>query len=148
MNEQAEILCWDVDLPVDNVFISPVSIVGQNNFLVKNPRDVQAFIEGELVDADVNLAKTKAQAKMQLDCRIIILPMHECKVSPELLQANTEYSSIVVEIQLKQEDDEQCRQPYYDRSDIHPEPNEKVISGIKKCLTSLLPKLHSKKNTY
>jgi hypothetical protein len=148
MNQHAEILCWDVDLPVDNVFISQVYIVGQNSFLVKNPRDVQAFIEEELVNSGVRLAQSKAQAKMKLDCRITIIPMHESKVPSELLHTNTEYSSIVVEIQLNQKNDEQCRQPYYDNSGIHPELNEKVILGIQECLTSLLQKLHSKKNAY
>lgn len=141
MNEHAEILCWDVDVPADNVFVSPVSIVGQNSSLVKNPKAVQAFIEEELVNSGVRLAKAKAQAKMQLDCQIKIVPIHESKLPTELLQANTEYSSIIVEIQLNQQHDERCRQPYYDSSDIHPEPNDNVISGIKECLTSLLRKL-------
>jgi len=133
--------CWDVDLPADNVFVSPVSIVGQNSCLVQNPKDIQTFVEEELANSGVKLAKSEAQAKMQLDCEIKVVPMHASKVPTELLHASTEYSSIVVEIQLNQKRDEQCRQTYYDNSGIHPKPNEKVMSGTRECLKSLLRKL-------
>lgn len=148
MNEREEELCWDVDRPADNVFVTPVSIVGQNSFLVKNPKDVHAFVEKELENFGIRLAKSKTQANMQLDCQIKIIPMHESKVPPELLCDNTEYSSIVVEIQLNQKHDERCRQPYFDQSDIHPETNENVTSKIKECLTNLLCKLTPNKNAY
>lgn len=136
---------WDVDLPADNVFVSPVSILGQNSYLVENPKDIQTFIEEELTNAGVKLAKSEAQAKMRFNCKVALNPVHENRVPTESLQPNTRYSSIVVEIQLTQEQDQRFRQPYYDSSGISLQPNENVMAGIKESLKKLLQQLTKKK---
>lgn len=137
---------WNVDLPPNNVFVAPVSIVGQNSYLVENPKDIQTFIEEELTNAGVKLAESEAQAKMRLSCKITVCPVHKSRVPTELLRPSTEYSSIVVEVQLTQKHDQQLRLPYYDTSRIRVEPNENVMAGIKDCLRDLLQKLTKKKN--
>lgn len=137
---------WDVDLPPNNVFVAPVSIVGDDRNLVESPENIQTFIKEELTDAGVELAEKDDEGKMRLNCTVNLNPVHESRVPIESLQMNTEYSSIIVEIQLTQEHDQRLRLPYYDSSDIRVEPNESVMSGIKDCLKKLLQKLTKKKN--
>lgn len=132
---------WEVDLPPNNVFVAPVSIVGNDKNLVENTKDIHTFIKKELADAGVQLAQTDDEATMRLNCKVTLSPAHESKVPNELLRPNSEYSSIVVEIQLSQKNDQRFRQPYYDSSGICQQPNENVIGGIKNYLRDLLQKL-------
>lgn len=135
----------NVDLPPDNVFVAPVAIMGQNKCLVENATDIQTSIRRELANAGVTMAMTEAEAKMRLDYKITVCPVHKSRVPTELLRPNTEYSSIVVEIQLTQKHNERLRQPYYDSSSISLQPNENVMAGIKESLKTLLQKLTKKK---
>ncbi|MBL7185686.1 MAG: hypothetical protein ISS70_05120 [Phycisphaerae bacterium] len=137
---------WDIDLPPNNVFVATVSMVGDHMHLVESPDGIKIFIKKELTDAGVELAETGDEAKMRLICTVTLNPVHESRVLTESLQPNTEYSSIVVEIQLTQEHDQRLRQPYYDSSGISVEPNEDVMAGIKNCLDKLLQKLTRKKD--
>lgn len=136
---------WNVDLPPHDVFVAPVSVVGKNSHLVENPKDIQSFIEEELTKASITVVKTKKEAKAQLDCRITVEPADKSNVPTELLQSQTVYSSIVVEVQLTQKPAIRHRQPYYNDSGICVQPNENAIPVIENCLKDLLKKLTEKK---
>lgn len=132
---------WDVDLPPNNVFVAPVSIVGDHRNLVESPENIQTFIKKELTDTSVELAETDDEAKMRLNCTITLNPVHESRVPTESLQPNTEYFSIVVEVQLTQKHDQRLRQAYTDSSGICIDANENLTLRTKQLINELLEKL-------
>lgn len=131
----------NIDLPPDNVFVAPLAIMGQNKCLIENATDIQTSIRRELANAGVTLAMTEAEAKMRLDYKITVCPVHKSRVPTELLRPNTEYSSIVVEIQLTQKHNERLRQPYTDSSGICIDANENLTLRTKQLINELLEKL-------
>jgi len=133
---------WDVDLPPNNVFVAPVSIVGDHRNLVESSENIQTFIKKELTDKAVDLAETDDEAKMRLNCKVTLNPVNESRVPTGSLKPNTECSSIVVEVQLTQKHDQRLRKPYCDSSGICLQPNDNVIAGIKNYLRDLLQKLN------
>ena len=135
----------NVDLPPHDVFVATVRVVGENSYLVENPIDLQTLIKEEFLSAGVKLAETEEEAKMRLDCDVLLNPVDKSKVHFESLESKGPYSSIVVKIQLSQEDKIQPRQPYYYSSGICVEPNENVMACIKNCLKKILQKLTRKK---
>ena len=136
----------NVDLPPHDVFVATVCVVGENSYLIENPIDLQTLIKEEFLSAEVKFAETEEEAKMRLDCKVMLNPVDESKVHFESSEIKGPYSSIVVKIQLSQEDKIQPRQPRYYSSGICIEPNGTLMAGIENCLKKLLQQITKKKD--